>query len=59
MITHVYFKIPSSLDVQMMMLLSAEPEANRFPTEKHNVRPNRLVFVNWERPDWCVKSILY
>lgn len=32
--TYVYFKIPSSLDVQMMMLLSADPEANLLPAEK-------------------------
>ena len=29
---YVYFKMPSSLFVQMMTLLSAEPEANRFPS---------------------------
>lgn len=32
--TYIYFKIPSSLDVQIMMLLSAEPEANLLPTEE-------------------------
>lgn len=32
--TYVYFKIPSSLDVQMMMLLSADPEANLLPAEE-------------------------
>ncbi len=31
--TYVYFKIPSSFDVQMMMLLSADPEANLLPAE--------------------------
>lgn len=34
--THVYFKIPSSLDVQMMMLLSADPEANLLPAEERS-----------------------
>lgn len=32
--TYVYFKIPSSLDVHIMMLLSAEPEANLLPARK-------------------------
>lgn len=29
---YVYFKIPSSLDVQIMILLSADPDANLLPT---------------------------
>lgn len=29
--TYVYLKIPCSLDVQIITLLSAEPEANCFP----------------------------
>ncbi len=33
--TYVYFKIPSSFDVQMMMLLSADPEANLLPAEEY------------------------
>lgn len=32
--TYVYFKIPSNLDVQMMILLSADPEANLLPAEE-------------------------
>lgn len=31
--TYVYFKIPSSFEVQIMMLLSADPDANLLPTE--------------------------
>lgn len=31
--THVYLKIPCSLDVHIITLLSAEPEANCFPAE--------------------------
>lgn len=31
--TYVYRKIPCSLDVQIITLLSAEPEANCFPVE--------------------------
>lgn len=31
--TYVYFKIPSSFEVQIMMLLSADPEANLLPAE--------------------------
>ena len=30
--TYVYLRIPSNLDVQMMTLLSADPEANLFPS---------------------------
>lgn len=35
--THVYLKIPCSLDVQIITLLSAEPEANCFPVECNHV----------------------
>lgn len=31
---YVYFKIPSSLEVQIIMLLSADPEANLLPAEE-------------------------
>lgn len=34
--TYVYFKIPSNLDVQMIMLLSADPEANLLPAEERS-----------------------
>lgn len=32
-VSYVYFRIPSSFEVQIIMLLSAEPDANRFPRE--------------------------
>jgi len=32
--TYVYFRIPSNLDVQIITLLSAPPDANLFPTVK-------------------------
>lgn len=35
--TYVYLKIPCSLDVQIITLLSAEPEANCFPAEYNHV----------------------
>lgn len=35
--TYVYLKIPCSLDVQIITLLSAEPEANCFPVEYNHV----------------------
>lgn len=30
-VTHVYFRMPSSFEVQIMMLLSADPDAKRLP----------------------------
>lgn len=35
--TYVYLKIPCSLDVQIITLLSAEPEANCFPVQYNHV----------------------
>lgn len=35
--TYVYLKIPCSLDVHIITLLSAEPEANCFPVEYNHV----------------------
>jgi len=31
-VAYVYFRIPSNLDVQIITLLSAPPDANLFPT---------------------------
>lgn len=34
--TYLYRKIPCSLDVQIMTLLSADPEAKCLPGDKHH-----------------------
>ena len=37
LIAYVYFRIPSNLDVQMITLLSAPPDANLFPGKKEYI----------------------
>lgn len=43
MATYVYFRMPSSFDVQMITLLSADPEAKRFP--KSIFKKEMLTFI--------------
>ena len=44
--TYVYFKIPSSLFVHIITLLSAPPEANRFPANERTTLRNISLLQN-------------
>lgn len=43
MVTYVYFRMPSSFDVQIITLLSADPEAKRLP--KSVFKMESLTFI--------------
>lgn len=57
--THVYLKIPCSLEVQIITLLSAEPEANCFPAECNHVFTMTIIITAMfkKREDASIPSL--